>query len=384
MAEPLAMAQGLRDVIISNRNETETGRQLAEPIVEALIETGLCRMALSADDGGLEVSPLEALRVYETLAAAEASVAWIVWNNSLVCWFARFLSPQTRQDIFGDPRWLYANSTRPQGKAAVDGDRYRINGHWNLVSGCKHAKWIPVMCVVEEDGKVQMLMPGVPDMRLFFVPQENYEIPDTWHVGGLRGTGSHDAVLTDEIVGGDRSCSLLDPNLLDSPMGRVPIIVTMSAGCAAICLGIAQVATDTLVSLGRTRISPDPTSDLRDRALNQSTVARTSALLRGLRANLHASYGNLWGKVAADDPLTPEDLAEAWSANVTTALECRSIVTAMYAAAGSSALYIDSPIERAHRDIHAVMQHVALQPLWLEEAGRVMFGLDPVNPLFQI
>jgi hypothetical protein len=42
----------------------------------------------------------------------------------------------------------------------------------------------------------------------------------------------------------------------------------------------------------------------------------------------------------------------------------------------------DSPIERAHRDIHAVMQHVALQPFWLEQAGRVRLGLEATFPLF--
>ena len=56
----------------------------------------------------------------------------------------------------------------------------------------------------------------------------------------------------------------------------------------------------------------------------------------------------------------------------------------MYAAAGTSSLYVDHPIERAHRDIYAVMQHVILQPLWLEEAGRVKLGLEPENPLFGI
>jgi hypothetical protein len=54
----------------------------------------------------------------------------------------------------------------------------------------------------------------------------------------------------------------------------------------------------------------------------------------------------------------------------------------MYEAAGASALYVDCPIERAHRDIYAIMQHVVLQPMWLEDAGRVRLGLQPNHPLF--
>lgn len=380
--DPFLVAQELKNLIIENRDDTEAKRQLAQPIVDALIETKLCRMALPVEDGGLETSPLDALAVYETLAAAEASVAWIAWNNSLVCWFARFLSPQVREEIFGDPSWLYANSTRPSGRAAIEGDSYRITGRWSVVSGCLHAQWIPVMCLIEEGGEVQMVMPGVPNMRLFFVPRANHEILDTWHVGGLRGTGSHDTVLEGEVVPVERSVSFMDPSLLDSPLGRIPIAVTMSAGCASICLGIARATTDALVELGRTKVSPDPAPDLRDRGANQSMVARTTATLDAMHAHLHKTYGDLWRKVQANEAPAAEDLAEVWSAAITTALECRSAVSAMYAAAGTSSLYVDHPIERAHRDIHAVMQHIVLQPMWLEEAGRVKLGLEPVSPLF--
>ncbi len=92
----------------------------------------------------------------------------------------------------------------------------------------------------------------------------------------------------------------------------------------------------------------------------------------------------LWGKAEANESPAPADLARLWSASVTTALECRTLVTASYAAAGTSSLYVDKSIERGHRDIHAVLQHIVLQPFWLEEAGRVALGLEPIHPLFAI
>lgn len=380
--DPLSSAEGLTVLIREHRDTTEAERQLAEPIVEALIESQLCRMALSADDGGLETSPLEALAVYEALAGAEASVAWVVWNNSLVCWLSRYLAPDVRREIFEDSSCLYANSTRPSGKAVVDGDSYRVSGRWNVVSGCMHADWIPVMCLIEDGGEVQFVAPGIPNMRMFFIPRERFEIIDTWHVGGLRGTGSHDAAIENESVSLDRSVSFVDQSLIDSPFGRVPTAVTMSAGCASIALGIAQAATQALIELGRTKVSPDPAPDLRDRGSNQSTVARTLTALEALRLQHHKSYGEVWRKLEANDSPSLDDLANSWAANVTTALESRAAVSAMYAVAGTSSLYQDSPIERAHRDIHAVCQHIVLQPLWLEEAGRVKLGLEPQSPLF--
>ena len=44
--------------------------------------------------------------------------------------------------------------------------------------------------------------------------------------------------------------------------------------------------------------------------------------------------------------------------------------------------YVDCPLERAHRDIYAVMQHVQLAPMWQEAAGRVRLGLLPQHPWF--
>ena len=378
------IVRSLRSVIVDNRDETEANRQLSEPIVNALIEAQLCRMALPADDGGLETSPVDAMAVYEELAVAEASVAWVVWNNSLACWWSRFLTPQVRQEIFGDPRGLYANSTRPSGIAVVEGDSYRVSGRWGVVSGCMHAKWIPVMCVIERDGQIDIARPDVSRVRVMFAPRSSFEIIDTWNVGGLRGAGSHDAVLVGELVPANRSVSFKDQSLMDSPLGRVPVTATMAAGCAFMCLGVARAAIEAVVELGRTKVSPDPSPDLRDSASTQATIARAATTVDAMRERLYTTYTRLWGNVEAHEPVTPEVLGDVWAASVTTALECRDAVSKMYAMAGTSSLYVDSPIERAHRDIHAMLQHVITQPLWLEEAGRVKLGLEPTTPMFFI
>jgi alkylation response protein AidB-like acyl-CoA dehydrogenase len=380
---PLAAAKSMHDLIVQHRQDTESQRRLADPIVEALRAAGLGRMALPVTEGGLGTPPVDALAVFETLAAAEASVAWIVWNSSLPCWFGRFLAPEVRKEVFANPNWLYASSTRPTGRAEAVGDGFRISGRWSLVSGCMHAEWIPVMCLIEEGGEVKMLAPGVPNMRMFFVPRSSHKILDTWYSGGLRGTGSHDTVLENEPVARERSFFVTDPVSLEAPFGRMPIIATISAGCASICLGVAQSTIGALYELASSKPNVDPGPGLRDRPPIQSMLARVSAKLDASRSHLRAAVGELWDKAAAEGT-TPEDIAPVWSAAITTALECRSAVTEVYAAAGASSLYADNPIERAHRDIHAVTQHIAVQPFWLEQAGRVQLGLEPKHPLYAV
>lgn len=376
-------AQGLRDLILENRDATEKDRQIAEPIIEALIERRLGRLVLPAEYSGWEASPREALEVFETLARAEASVGWIVWNNSLPCWFARFLSADARQDVFGDPATLVASSTRPTGRARLEGDSYVVNGRWSLVSGCMHASWIPMMCLVENDGEVEMLAPNVPHMRMLFIPREKHEIIDTWNVGGLRGTGSHDCVLTDVSVPAAMSFAMGDPSLMDGPTGRVPIFACMVSGCASICLGITAASLQAVLDLAD-KVSVDGGPGFRDRTPVQSLVAKIDAKMRAFRDRLHSTCDQLWETAKSGDERNPAEIGAVLATAITAAQECRAAVSELYAAAGTSSLYTDSPLERAHRDIHAVAQHIALQPFWMEQAGRVQLGMKPTHPLFML
>jgi hypothetical protein len=48
----------------------------------------------------------------------------------------------------------------------------------------------------------------------------------------------------------------------------------------------------------------------------------------------------------------------------------------MYNAAGGTAVYATSPLQRHFRDVHAATQHVMIAPATLELVGRVLLGLD--------
>src|SRR4030095_4421383 len=144
LSDPLGAARALRVTIQSARKETEETRRLAPQVVKGLIETGLCRLAVPASLGGHEAPPVVALKVYEELAGAEASVAWVAWNNALPCLLSCHLSDTVRAGLFGDAGKLFANSTRPSGKAmAVDGG-FRVSGQGSLVSRCELAGSISV------------------------------------------------------------------------------------------------------------------------------------------------------------------------------------------------------------------------------------------------
>jgi indole-3-acetate monooxygenase len=211
----LEAARAMLPLITQLRGETEAARRIAQPVVESLRKARLCRLAIPRELHGLELPTPAALEVYEILAGAEASVGWIVWNNALPCFWGRFLEPDARAEIFSNADWLYASSTRPSGKAVVEGVGYRVTGRWSLVSGCELSEWLALRCIVEENGQPRMLQPGVPEARMIFLRRAEVEILDTWHTGGLRGTGSHDVVVAEKFVARAHTCSPLDGSTLD-------------------------------------------------------------------------------------------------------------------------------------------------------------------------
>jgi alkylation response protein AidB-like acyl-CoA dehydrogenase len=382
--DALVAARELSPLILDLREKTEATRNLAAPIVERLRAGRLCRLAVASELAGLETPSDAALDVYETLAYADASVSWVAWNNSLPCLLGRFLAPAARAEIFAEPQWLHACSTRPTGRATATSDGYRVHGRWGIVSGCELAEWIQLLCVVEDqNGEPRMLAPGVPELRFAYLRRGNCKILDTWHVGGLRGTGSHDVVVENVRVPHAMTLFVAEPSTLDGPLGRVPIICSMAAGYGAQTLGVAQSAIDTLVELTSTKAPPEG-PPLRERPGVLAEVARHNAALEAARVYLHACAAQLWRTAVAGGPPALDEITSLWCAALHAAEVAETAVDAAYAAGGINSLYTSCPLERAHRDMHAMRRHIVGQAMWLEDAGRVRLGAAPTHPLYAV
>jgi indole-3-acetate monooxygenase len=378
----LTVAENLIPLIIELRHTTEDDRRIAGPIVQAIRKSDLCRMLL--DTGAPpQYTPEEWLRVLETLAGAEASVSWLIWNNTLPCFWARFLDDAGRARVFSDSHRLFAGSTRPTGHAVATQGGFRLSGRWSLVSGCELADYLHLLSLVHEDGVPRMLAPGQPDLRGFFVPKGRYTILDTWHVGGLRGSGSHDIVVDDVFVPIEDSFAPAPSVASNSPLAQLPIVPIMIAGIGAQFLGMARGAMAVTIDILRNKVSVDPGASIQERPGVLADIASYSAAVAAAGSHLHASMEAMWDKARHQLP-TVEDRAALYSAGLHAAAVGRASVVAMHAAAGTTALYVDCPLERSIRDLLTMERHIAAQPVWLEDAGRVLLGHEPINPLFMI
>jgi alkylation response protein AidB-like acyl-CoA dehydrogenase len=377
MAESLLNdVRSLRPVILEARACMDAVRRTPTAVTEALVGKSLFRLAISTEEGGLEATPAELLEILEELASADASPAWIVWNNTLPGLLSRYLGADARRGLFADQGLITANSTRPSGRAVPIDDGFEITGRWSLVSGCELASLFLLHCII--DGA-----PGAaPETLLAFLPKEACEVVDTWHSGGLRGTGSHDVVVNRVPVSAARTVAFTMPLQLDGPLYRMPFAATMSAGCAAVCLGVARSALHALFDLSHTKESPDPGPSLRERPSLHRLISQLDAAHTAARLLLHDTVHDVWRTCCDRQPVTAEQKARLWGGALHAGRTSKEVVRQAYDAAGTPALYASSPLDRAHRDIHAIGHHIVLNERWAEDAGRVMLGFEAAHPLF--
>ncbi|WP_178988841.1 acyl-CoA dehydrogenase family protein [Winogradskyella schleiferi] len=380
---PTEAAKEIYELAISHREETEQLRRLAPAVVERIKESGLFRMGLPKFLGGWEDNPVEVLKTYEILSSGEAAVAWSVWNNHLACTFGRFLDEDSMREIYKNYSHVYANSARPEGFAEIVDGGYNVSGRWSLVSGCELSDWFVMRCLVTSDDLPKTLGPGAK-LKLFFIPKEDIKVIDTWSVGGLRGTGSHDIEIKDAFVQEKYAIDFEDTVHVDNAYNRLPIGCLNAAGCASIALGLLKSATDELINLCLERVTPGKNPDLRDRASIQTAIAKSKNTLATMRAQLHSSVETLWEESLKGNEFTDIQLADVWAASIEAATASRALVSEIFAVTGTASLYTKYKIERVHRDVHAVLQHGIVQPHWLNQAGMAYVGLKPNGAMFRI
>ena len=379
-AAMLDNARAMRPRILSQRDSIEAGRRLPKDLAHELARAGFFRIFLPAAYGGLDLTPSDGIAVFEELAKADASVAWCVWNGN-THWTAAQLSPEAARTMYADRDVITANSTRPSGRAdAVEGG-YRVSGRWSLVSGCELAEWMVLWSVVHEDGKPRLMATGAPDIRFMLLPAAQCEIIDSWTVGGLRGTGSHDVAVHDVFVPDAYSSGFFDPYILPEPRYRIPAFSRVIPGLGAMALGIARAAIETLSEIAGAKVPTRTTQMLRDTADAQARVSQAESLVRSARLFLFDSVERLWERLLATGEITMEARANVRLAASHAVASAVQAVDLMYVAGGASSMYTGCPLERAFRDVHAMTLHIGVHPRVMQTTGRVLFGLEADNPL---
>ena len=376
-ADVLAAIEQLAPTIAGRASEIEEARRLPADLLDELKTAGAFRLTRPDSHGGVGADLPSAMRVFEALARADASVGWTVMIGGASWPDLAGLPRPTFDSIFGaGPDVVIAGAINPTGSVeAVDGG-YRVTGRWAFVSGCEHADWLYGDCL-------EGIVDGVPQLRIALFTPDQVVIEDTWTVSGLRGTGSHHIRVDGVVVAPERTLLVFDEApCVDEPAVRIPPPSLYSCCLAVLAVGIAQGALDDIVGLATHKVPLLAGAPLATSPSFQFDLATADAELRAARALAYETAATVWARGVEGIEPTLLESARVRAAAVWATDAAARVVDTAYRSGGGSSVYATCPLQRRLRDIHAVTQHFLVRRDTMTTAGAILAGNEVDVMLF--
>ena len=335
---------------------------------------GLHRIAAPRSLGGLECEPRRQIEAIEIVSAADGAAGWtLMIGIEILGFLAAALDREAAEKIYADPGLIAAGALNPLGRATPTAGGFRVSGQWPFASGCHNAHYFWGQCIVEDGHASQ---PAGVVLREALIPADEFEILDTWHVSGLRGSGSHDVVVRDVFVPEERMTAVFGRAPRETgTLYRFPPMNRLAYNKVGVSTGIARAALDHFATLAAEKKPRASAKLLCEKTSVQLAVAQAEATLRSARCFVFDTVDAVWR--ATEDGRAPSAKEQAL-VHLACTHACEASIRAVeivHAAAGTTANFTSSPLERCMRDVRVVPQHIMVGPQWKEYAGRVLLGL---------
>jgi alkylation response protein AidB-like acyl-CoA dehydrogenase len=383
-ASLLDVARSLAPQIRSYAEEIEAERELPRSLFELLADAGMFHMALPRSLGCPEIDLPTYIQVIEELGKADASTAWVINQGGIFATYASRMPTKAAREIWIDtPRSVVSNTPAATAQAVVVPGGFRVTGRQGFSTGCRHASWVAAHAQVIEHGAPRRLDSGELETRYLFVPVAEAEHLDTWHVRGMRGTGTHHFAVHDVYVPTERSVlAAAAPALESGPLYQIPRTLLFASGDASVALGVGRAALTTFYELAGSKSPRAMRGLLRDQPMVQTDMGLAEAHLRAGRAFLSEAARELWDAVSTTGTMSLDQRAALRIAATHAIHLAVQVVDTVYHAAGATSIYEEHPLQRAFQDIHVISQHMQARRTHYELVGRYWMGLGADDARF--
>jgi len=310
--------------------------------------------------GGAQASIEDHMRAVAVAGEYCMATSWCLAVWSAHGWMLAQMPTEGQHEIWSDPTNLVSASIVPKTQFRQEGSDVIVSGRFGFGSGCDHAPWL----------SVGGFLPGdQPAPVICAVPAEDVIIDhNSWNVVGLRGTGSKDLVIADEVaVPAHRVLHVSEtmtrkaPGQLHygGPLYTCPWRTTAILVLAAPVIGAAKAAVRRfqeriddhfLVALASVQRN-DPAAGYR--------LAESTAEIRAAELLLYDAAARLdhLGGVEEVDPVINASIIRdcGWGVRA-----LANAVDRLYEASGANAMRADEPIQRLWRDVNAARSHAIL------------------------
>ena len=369
-------AEALLPKLKERAPKCEQLRRLPDETLRDFHDAQLFRIHQPKRVGGAELEFAAVVTYGALFARACASTSWNWVNFAAHHMMLGMFPPQAQDQIWGKSRdALIASSfVFPAGKARKVRDGYVLSGRWPFSSGVDPSEWNMLAGLARLDDNLP------PEQRIFLVPRSQYQVLDTWHAGGLRGTGSNDVEVSEVFVpehmtlavadtkGGPTPGSAVNPGLLF----QLPVFALFPYMLSGVALGIAEGLIESYQpaagKMTGARVAEIQSTQIR---LGEATAyARASRLVQ--LANCREAEARLPDLKTKARYRLEGAYAVEWAVRA---------VDVMFGLYGAGGLYESGHVARAFRDAHAVKQHFSFNTdIAGTTYGRVALGLASDNP----
>ena len=381
----LARSKGLMETVRERSDETEETRRLAPETMQAMREAGIHRILQPARHGGAEAHFSGMADIVETISIACSAAGWCLTQYCSHNCLLGYWPPEGQDEIWeATPDAMVAGVLIPSCGRAVRADGgWRISGRWPFASGVYGADWFIATAFTEGGDKPKRA-------QMHAVPRGQFEIIDTWHTAGLRGTGSAD-VAVDDVFVPDRRALPIDATkgggdapgckANDAALYKLPAFAMFSINQSIVAVGVAQASYDDFVAFTRDRVARMSGKSMADYSTAQVKVAEAHTAIETARLLLHHCCDTGMA-VAARGETAPMPLKTELRAKATMAGKLAAeAVDLLFHLSGGAGLYDRNPISRAMRDLNCIRGHITQN--WDVNAsnhGRVILGLPSADP----
>ena len=378
---PADLAAALRELAPLLQGEGERAeelRRLTDEAVSALKAAGFFRIWVPRALGGMEMDLVPALRIFEELSRTEGAAGWVVGNAAAIHTLCQVLPDETAEEIFATRDAIVAGGWFPPGTAVPVPGGYRVSLQGKFGSGVHHGSFFTGMTVVMEGDAPAVGPGGGPVQMVVFLPPEDVEILDTWHTMGMRGTGSHDLLVSDVFIP-TRRTYIVAPidhpgSAFQGPLYRFGLFVAPIQICVQ-ALGMAQASLDAALSLAQGKTPSYTMRSQADSERAQATLARADAKVRAARAFLYETARVMWAEMQEQKlSLATGQVAQLTASFVGEA--SAEVVDLVHEVVGTSGMREEHPFERLFRDVHSLQQNAFISQNRYESVGKLMLGRE--------
>jgi alkylation response protein AidB-like acyl-CoA dehydrogenase len=331
---------------------------------DALRDAGMLTLAVPRELGGMGATIRQIALVERELARHCGSTALALSMHQHVTAFTAWRwrrglpgAEATLQRVAGGDTVLASTGggdfTSPRGVAVpVDGG-YRVSGTKRFVSQSPAAAAMSTMFTLDDPER------GRRVLNLAVPFGDGVTVQANWDTLGMRATASNDVVVDDVFIPADKVLADRPYGVLDPPL-QVIVSIAMPI-ISAVYLGVAEGAAAAAVDV----VGPS------DDPITQRQVGLMQTRLRVARWALDGALATV-----GDDPgPSMATVADVMAAKREIALAGIEVCDLAMEAAGGSAFFRGSPIERAYRDIRAAKFHPLDPEQTLLHAGRLALGV---------